>query len=118
MVFLAGTEEPNICQLPFPEILPSNPSTYDITCYIHVMSFEYVTNRIGIEYLTKVQLTARLALGKLGANAVRLATVEPRRERGRLSKNQRTEELRARIARKQGRAILTNAKVVLASIFQ
>ena len=76
------------------------------------MSFDYVINRISIEYLTKVQLTARLAIGSHGAIAVRLATVEPRREQGRLSNNQRTEELCAQIWRKQWPAILTDAQVL------
>ena len=75
------------------------------------MSFDYVINRISIKYLTKVQLTARLAIGKLGANAVRLATVEPRREQERLSKNQRTEELLVRTWRRQRSATQRDAQV-------
>ena len=34
-----------------------------------------------------LQLTARLAIGSRGTNAVRLATMEPRRDQGRLCKN-------------------------------
>ena len=74
-----------------------------------------VATVLNIYSFTKVshfQLTAWLAIGSLGAIAVRLA-VEPRREDGRSSRNQRTEELRVWIWRKRRRAILTNVKVLL-----
>ena len=66
------------------------------------------------EYLTKVdfQLTAKLAVGHHGVDAVRLATVERRREPGKLFKNQSTGELRVRVWRRPWSAILTNAQLV------
>ena len=58
------------------------------------------------------QLTARLANGWHGANALRLAVMEARREQGRSSNNQRTEEMSAQIWRKQTGAILQDAQVL------
>ena len=58
------------------------------------------------------QLTARLAIGSHGAIAVRLATVGTRQEHGRLSKKNKTEELHARIWRRQRTATLRDAQVL------
>ena len=65
-------------------------------------------------YFTMVshfQLTAKLAIGNLGANAVELAAMETRRGLGRLSKNQQTGELLAQIWKKQKCAKVANVKV-------
>merc|ERR550517_1281286 len=56
------------------------------------------------------QLTAKLAIGSRGANAVRPAAVEPRPLKGRLSKSQSIEERRVRLWRKQWSAILKNVQ--------
>ena len=52
------------------------------------------------------QLTARLANGWHGANALWLVVMETRGEQGRSSNNQRTEEMSAQIWRKQTSALL------------
>ena len=59
-----------------------------------------------------LQLTARLAIGSGGANAVRLVTVEPRREEEMSSQNQRTVELRVQLWRRQWSATLRDAQVL------
>ena len=60
-------------------------------------------------------MTAKLGIGSHGGNAVRHATVEPRREQGRLFKNQRTEELLVRLWRKRRPATLGDAQVLSSS---
>merc|ERR1712179_538098 len=61
----------------------------------------------------RLRLTARLANGWHGANALRLAVMETRGEQGRSSNNQGTEELSAQIWRKQTGAILQDAQAIL-----
>merc|ERR1719507_1750688 len=56
-------------------------------------------------------LTAKLAIGSRGANAVRLAAVEPRQKLERSSKNHRTEELRVQLWRRQWSATLRDAQL-------
>ena len=60
-------------------------------------------------------MTAKLGIGSHGGNAVRHATVEPRRQKGMLFKNQRTEELLVRLWRRQWPATLGDAQVLSSS---
>ena len=73
-----------------------------------------LNSTLNIYHLTKAlhfQLIARLVIGSHGANAVQLATVEPRREHEMLSKKLWTRETLVRILRKQKCATLNNVKV-------
>ena len=66
-----------------------------------------------------VQLTAKLAHGQHGLDAVRRAVVEPIEEAGRFFKNQGMEELRVRHCwRRQSFATLMFAQVSFSSSFQ
>ena len=76
-----------------------------------------IANIYSFTKASHLQLTAKLAIGSGGANAVRLATVEPRREDEMSSKNQRTGELHVRLWRRQWSATLWDAQVLSSSCF-
>ena len=62
-------------------------------------------------------MTAKLAIGSGGVNAVRLATVEPRREHEMSLNNQRMEEQRVQLWWRQWSATLRDAQVPSSHIF-